>query len=834
MNRIATYIFGLLLLLGTFSSDASHVVGGELYYNQLSAGRYEIVFKIYFDCANANPGVIDRDGGSANIGFFDAVTFASRRQLTFTNAVNTEVNSVNYECVKEPSGICVIQYVYKQVVNIDPGANGLIVAHQLCCRNGITKNVFNAGETGSTYWSYIPPSTVTNSSPRFSEIPPTYVCLDAPLELDYSATDPDGDSLVYEFYTPYVGGSADVPKPNTPSPPIYSELVWNTGYTANNQIPGSPSGYVDPKTGKYTITPTEKGTYTIGVKVSEYRNGVLIGATLSDYQYTVIDCEFDVLADFDIPNGTTVDGTYSFECGDTATFRNRSILKPGLKGKFIWDFGDPTTNEDTVTTFSLGTPVSYDYPGNGDYTVTLRVVSSICEDEYEYNIRIRSTRGFSLGPDRIFCDSVRYFLDTKAADAVSVTWNTGQTTSFILATDTGTYIADVSYGKCAYKDTVVLTYNNVPPIILPEDTLICDSIFSITLDAGQPDLLYEWETPSRLNTRSIQVSDTGIYTLKMSNATCSKYDTIRVWQSTPPRIRDSLFCNEVSYSIDVGDIEEAEFLWSDGSVGRFKNFTEIGTYWVKVTQRECESYDTFSIANSIIRLDLGKQEHFCDVVLKELDAGEDGAEYLWNTLDLTRTVTVRDSGLYSVRVTNKEGCVLEDSIQLTLSQSPDISLANDTSICVNTPITIGVTEGLKSYEWSNGEITNAITTILEGKYKVLVTDNFNCQDSDSIYITVDSSALPNILYIPNAFTPNSDTHNDWFPYSDEVIQPAFSVKVYTRWGEKVFDSQEVATTRWDGFYKGDKVTQGTYIYLVSYRGCDGDVRTDRGTLQILY
>ncbi|MEN8732052.1 MAG: hypothetical protein ABF321_05720, partial [Bacteroidia bacterium] len=105
MNRIATYIFGLLLLLGTFSSDASHVVGGELYYNQLSAGRYEIVFKIYFDCANANPGVIDRDGGSANIGFFDAVTFASRRQLTFTNAVNTEVNSVNYECVKEPSGI---------------------------------------------------------------------------------------------------------------------------------------------------------------------------------------------------------------------------------------------------------------------------------------------------------------------------------------------------------------------------------------------------------------------------------------------------------------------------------------------------------------------------------------------------------------------------------------------------------------------------------------------------------------------------------------------------------------------------------------------------------
>ena len=46
----------------TFSADASHVVGGELYYNrvinQLGSVRYEIVFKIYFDCQNANPGTI--------------------------------------------------------------------------------------------------------------------------------------------------------------------------------------------------------------------------------------------------------------------------------------------------------------------------------------------------------------------------------------------------------------------------------------------------------------------------------------------------------------------------------------------------------------------------------------------------------------------------------------------------------------------------------------------------------------------------------------------------------------------------------------------------------
>ena len=87
----------------------------------------------------------------------------------------------------------------------------------------------------------------------------------------------------------------------------------------------------------------------------------------------------------------------------------------------------------------------------------------------------------NLGPDRIFCNDFSILLDTKAPDAISVNWNTGATGSRITVSDTGTYIPTVSYGKCVYKDTVQLTYDKVPTLRLPNDTLECDTLIDVIL-----------------------------------------------------------------------------------------------------------------------------------------------------------------------------------------------------------------------------------------------------------------------------------------------------------------------------------------------------------------
>jgi len=822
--------------MGVFLSEASHVVGGELFYNRVGNARYEIVFKIYFDCQNANPGVIDRDGSNAYIGIFNAKTNARIQTITLSNGIRKIVNSVNYECVKEPSGVCVVEYTFRRTININPGTDGLILSHQLCCRNAITDNVNDAGNTGSTYWCYIPPLNIINSSPRFKNTPPTYVCLNAPLSLDYSAEDPDGDSLVYEFYTPFLGGSATDPKPDNPSSPPYSRITWEPSFSANNQITGNPASFIDRKTGQYTLTPTVKGTYAVGVRVLEYRNGAFLSATLSDYQFTVIECEFDVIANFNIPGGTAVGGSYAFECGDTARFRNISSwnINKTPKVKFFWDFGDPTTTRDTLTTFDLNTPVEYIYPGNDNYTVTLTIISSICNDTYKYGVRIRSTKGFNLGPDQIYCEDFSLLLDTRAADAVSVDWNTGDKGSQITVSDTGTYIATVSYGNCKYKDTIQLFYDKVPPLKLPEDTLECDTLVNILLDAGVDGLQYSWNTAPPTFSQTLNVTSIGEYIVTASNLNCTVKDTTRVWQASHPEVDDAFYCDEFNHSVDLSGIPEAIYLWSNGSTAPVNTFDEKGEHWVKIKQRHCIHTDTFIIDNSIIRLELGDDQHFCDVVDLQLDAGPDGVKYTWSNGESTQIININKADKYLVIVENSDGCLKSDSIIISVSQSPEISIGNDTTICLNSPTLIAAPAGFIAYQWNTGSTEPSISTILEGSYVVEVTDGFGCTGSDSLYVTVDPNALPNELFFPNAFTPNGDNLNELFPYQLDVLQPAYYIIIYSRWGEKIFDSRTSVSKNWDGTYKGKPVPPETYIFYVNYRGCDGNTRNARGTVNPIY
>jgi len=107
---------------------------------------------------------------------------------------------------------------------------------------------------------------------------------------------------------------------------------------------------------------------------------------------------------------------------------------------------------------------------------------------------------------------------------------------------------------------------------------------------------------------------------------------------------------------------------------------------------------------------------------------------------------------------------LTDSIELTLSQSPEIYLGEDTTICVNSPTTFGVNTPYSVYTWNTGETTQYITTQSEGQYVLEVTDDLGCKGKDSLFITLDPEALPSVLYVPNAFTPNGDNLNELFPY----------------------------------------------------------------------
>jgi gliding motility-associated-like protein len=791
-----------------------------------------VTVNVYIDCENGESGAIESDR-QIYISTWDAGTNEFISDFILTRSSPERVVNNVYACIIEPSGVCVDAYTYETTMTIDPGTNGVIMAWQRCCRNKTISNIINPRVSGFTAWTIIPPSSTPNSSAYFSTVPPVYVCTNVPLQFKQPAIDPDGDSLVYELTQPFLGANESAPRPESAfqyDKPPFRNLIWKNPYSTADMMGGAPNLSINRNTGELNVTPTTIGQFVVGYTVKEYRNGQLVGQTRRDYQFNVIECQFDVVANFTVPNGVSVDGIYSFECTDTVCFEDKSYSRI-TPYTLTWDFGDPTTTADT----SHEELPCYVYPGNGDYLVSLTVKSEICEDTYQYSVRIRSAKNFDLGPDSFFCQDIFYTLDTKATDALSVDWNTGQKQSRITVREPGIYVANVSYGKCTYTDSVTLYDDRVPPFPLPADTLLCDSI-DFLLDAGVEATSYLWSTSSIDTLRGIQVEAPGTYSVIVKTDHCTAFDTIRLWQSSKPTIDDFIYCGTPLIH-DFGVIEEAQYLWSNGSTDQNISLEEEGTYWIRITQRNCVHTDTFKIENTTLGVDIGPDKHFCDFLSHDMDAGTGGFRYLWSTGEQTQRISTDRPGTYTVIKSDSVRCSVTDTIELTFSLSPRLDVLDFSKICINkySPYDDLVAPEGFSYLWSTGSTESKIRINKGGDYSLKITDEFGCSDEEEFYVNVDTESLPDELYLPNAFSPNGDGLNELFPYEDNITQEGYQLMIFNRWGQKVFDSKDNPNqTNWDGSFKGEQIHDQAFIYLMIHIGCDGNLKENRGYVYPLH
>lgn len=842
LSKIHYILLGLLLFVQC-SSFATHIIGGEITYQLLdrNTNSYSVSAQIFFDCENGSQNAIDSDV-EIIISQWDLITGAFLGDFTLNTVGQNRVTaSEEYACINDPGNICVTAYQYSGIANIDPGDNGVILAWQRCCRNDIIDNIVDPGSTGFTAWTAIPPAEIENSSPRFTSIPPIYICTSAPLDIEQSATDLDGDSLAYKLITPNIGG-ASFPntrvRPNSVlsyDRPPFGQIIWENNFSSTNPIPGNPSLNYDENTGRITITPTRTGQYVIGLMVEEWRNGELLNATRRDYQVSVIDCDFNLLANYRVKDAHQQNGVFSYRCENTVELENFSVVKSGQVPTFRWDFGVEELESDTLVTTSISDVVKYTYPDNGDYTIRLTVETENCEDEYQYQVRIRSAAEFDLGEDEFYCKAFSKELDASSANLSSVLWSTGERRSKITVSDTGTYVATAVYGKCIFRDTVIFGLDSLPVIKLLEDTLICDEIdFDLQLEIEEPTdhLQFQWSTGDLDTLDFVNIKQAGDYSVVVRNGFCKEEKAVSIRQPVLPLVEDTFFCQSFLYRPELLNVPDVVYRWSNGVGGTTSVFNEAGTYWVEAEQEQCVSRDSFTITDAEVVIDLGRDTHFCEDVSFLLDARLTDLDYRWSTGDTSSQILATSPGTYSLIVQNSFGCSSSDSLVISQSIIPPFSLGEDLSICVNSPVIFTGPEGY-FYEWSDGSTDQSIEVSKTGDYVLTVFDEFACELKDSITVTVDENTLPNKLYFANAFTPNGDQLNDKFPFQEEVIQPGYFVNIYNRWGEKVFDSRESESTNWDGIYLGVKASQGAYIYYATYRGCDGGIKSSKGTVTLL-
>jgi gliding motility-associated-like protein len=144
---------------------------------------------------------------------------------------------------------------------------------------------------------------------------------------------------------------------------------------------------VNPTTGVISGSPPALGQYVVGVKVDEYRNGVLINTVYRDFQFNVLNCP-----PIPFPGIAPVTGC----SGLAINFTNTSVPLTG--NSFYWDFGDPSSTTDNSTAVNP----SYAYPSIGTYIVMLVAQAGTpCADTIYDTLTVSG-----VAPDFTYTDSV--------------------------------------------------------------------------------------------------------------------------------------------------------------------------------------------------------------------------------------------------------------------------------------------------------------------------------------------------------------------------------------------------------------------------------------------
>ncbi|PCJ67327.1 MAG: hypothetical protein COA58_03125 [Bacteroidetes bacterium] len=468
MKNLIKYIWACSLILTVFIANATHIVGGDITYEYVSENTYRINLFLYVDCINGTTGAINSDK-EANIAYFNAETneFISNDALDVITQLNVE--EVNYKCLKVEPNACVQQFKFSYIKIINPRDHGIIIAFQRCCRNRTISNIQNPENTGATFFVKLPPKNIVkvNSSAVFEKLPPNFLCTNAPLVFDHKAFDKDGDSLVYSLILPYIGATADEPRPIPASKPPYANILMKGQYGVRNMMNGTVLLQINSLTGELRVTPSEAGQFVVAVKVEEYRNGVKIAEGFRDYQLNVIDCDFDVIANFSAPDKT---------CDWSVSFENLSV---GSALHYRWDFGDYNSTDDQATTKNA----KWEYSSVGKYRVRLIVFNDGCRDSFFKDLNILPSNYIYAKFDAMQkegCDTLRVILNNQSDSASNFRWDMGDGVVIPINENIEEYL----YTKPG-RYTISLNLHDTNTCNITDDSSIVVEVFpSKHIDAG--------------------------------------------------------------------------------------------------------------------------------------------------------------------------------------------------------------------------------------------------------------------------------------------------------------------------------------------------------------
>ena len=437
---------------------------------------------------------------------------------------------------------------------------------------------------------------------------------------------------------------------------------------------------------------------------------------------------------------------------------------------YLWSNGE-TTSSITVDNAGL-------------YTLTVTDIINGCsnssditvwEDTLEPSISLELPDG-----DTINCSQTNLDIISNSIDmSLTYSWNTGEITQSINVVSPGDYQLTVSSsnGCTNSANTIIFADNTIPDLVfqLPQGNILNCNNPDIIIDAqastGVENIIFNWGNGS-IDT-SINVILPGYYVLTITDTEgCAVIDSVEIFEdssipeiifSTPPE--DTLDCYQTTINLDaslsLGD-STLLFEWSSGQNQNTININSAGTYYLTITQANgCIDIDSFEIYENIetppIEIDFPNGQTLnCIQSVIILDAnnsiGIDSLNFQWSNGKTTPSITVDNSGLYTLTITDiNNGCsnstditVWEDTLEPSISlELPD----GDTINCNKTNLDIFSNSMDMSllYSWNTGEASQNINVASPGIYQLTVSSSNGCTNSADTIIFADN-IIPDLIF----------------------------------------------------------------------------------------
>jgi gliding motility-associated-like protein len=864
--------FALLSLVFLFAAPAvaAHIKGGEVFYEYVGPGtgtneRYRITVRLFIDCSSQGAQIdpeanlaIYRNADNQPVG-------GSPFTLPNTGDVTLRLTAPS-PCIVNPSPICYRLRSYSLIVELPREAKGYTAIFQRCCRiNGI-QNLNPNNSVGASYTCQIHGTEnlqagEVNSSPQFLVKDTVLICQNRRFNLDFGATDVNGDSLSYEFCAAYNGGSTGTPIVTNPPPPSsLSTLQFANGFSGAQPLGSNVT--INPTTGIISGIAPLGGDYVVCVCLTEWRRGKALSTHRKDFILRV-DANCDFAAAELKPSYITCDG-FDF------TFRNEAPFS-SLIHTYYWDFGVNGRTDDTSTQANP----RFVFPDTGVYTIKLIInKGEQCSDSTLSQISVFP--GFF--PGFIANGSCRFnpffFQDTTSTrygkidkwrwnfgDAASTNDSSNQVNPSWKYADTGykhvTMIVSSSKG-CV--DTIihdVLVRDKPPVSLLFRDTLIC-SIDTLQLGVTGTGTFSWTPNTSILNSQTanplVFPKTTTSYFVTVSDNGCVNTDTVRVrvvdfvslnaGADTAICLTDPVLLNPASNGL--------HFTWTPAATLSNANLKRpvarpVGTttYRVLATIGKCSATDDITIRTvPYPEAHAGADVRICYEDTTLLKGAISGNSFNWtpagsllNANTLTPVAHPLATTSYILTVFDVQGCPkpARDTVVVNVNPKVRANAGRDTSIVSGQPLQLSGSGG-EFYQWSPpvglslSSIQSPVATLTDNMmYTLKVTDENGCFNYDTLQVKV-FRTQPDI-FVPNAFTPGKGT-NSRFRVIPVGVTRLELFQVYNRWGQLLFSTTD-PTIGWDGRFEGKDQDAGAYAWMVRGRDYTGKLIFKKGTMVLI-